>query len=280
MSNTPFETEAVSREFELPSMPSTAAELLSVLNSSDPDIDAVIRLIECEPVIASKVIQLVNSPLYAVARPITSIGHGIVILGFDTVSQLSLAIATQDLFAAGDKPCPSARQATYEQSLGVATVARLLADQMGTVAPDEAFLCGVLHEVGKLVLFTSYGEQYEQLLNQLDTIDSTPFEKKQLGVSHPELGWECCRTWELPASLSTGVKTHHMPLNHDGLDALSKNTIIASQIAAYFGYGFSKPFGNIDHEVVGELGPLDLVELNEQCDDQFAAIREICGVRS
>ena len=89
-------------DYELPAFPTTASSLLSALQSQSVDVGQVTKLIECDPVISSKVLSLANSPLYAPARPISTINHAIVLLGFNSVSQLVLTIATGTLFSADE----------------------------------------------------------------------------------------------------------------------------------------------------------------------------------
>lgn len=264
------------KSLDLPALPSMATKLIAALQIAEPDVSEIIRLIECEPSIAARVLQLANSPLYCTSRPITTIGHAVVILGFRSVGQLAMSVASKDLYTTS-QTCTQARLRTYGQSLGVATLARLFAQKTGLVPPDEAFLCGMFHEVGKLVLFDEYEHRYEAMLLKADCIDTTGLELSEFGTCHTDLGYYCGCAWELPMSLNEGIRFHHCEYDDD-LDSLSKITIAASQLAANWEFGLRpEPLSN---EVAALSDELQIAEFRGQAHEQFVALCEACGMKA
>ena len=237
-------------QFDLPPFPTTASQLVAELNHPEVQVSRIIQLIECEPTVGSKVIKLANSPLYGASRPITTIGHAIVLLGFKSVSQLALTIATGSVFASKDTACCDARRATYRQSLGVATLARLIASQSKRANPDEAFLSGVMHDIGKIVLFETAGVSYSEMIAGHPTGNTTYLEDDTFGVTHPQLGQTCGRKWGLPSSIVLAIANHHLSLSEVS-HPLSETIIAANHFARRWQIGF-------DTE--------DAVELDEQIE--------------
>ena len=258
--------------FDLPPFPATATQLVTLLNKPNVPVQSVVQLIECEPAIICKVLDLANSPLYGATRAITTIQHAIVLLGLKTVSQLALTVAAGDVFKArtdfGD-----IRERTYSQSLAIATTARAIAKANSIANADEAFLCGVVHDVGKVVLLNSVGDSYANLLSELPEDNTCEQEVTQFGATHAQLGMKCGQTWGMPEPINIAVGNHH--LSADSIDdGLSKTIIHAVRLTREWGIGFDRLERDADMEVASEWEFSD--ETRDACIEQFEAIRNIC----
>lgn len=257
-------------DFQIPPFPTTAGQLVSKLNEEEVNVPEIIQLIECEPTVFTKVLNLANSPLYGTSRPINTVGHAVVLLGLRSVSQLAIAVASGALFKTGASPC-AIRQKTYRQSLAVATVARVVAKQTQQASADEAFLCGVIHDVGKLVLLSKSKSGYSDLLSKFSIDDSVIEEQNTFGTTHPELGKLCARNWGLPESINQAIGDHHQPPSQVNA-SLSGTLVAANVVARRWGIGFGAD-ERTDSDVFGDLLS---DESQVECEDQFAAIRDIC----
>lgn len=276
----PCEPTVESREkatfsFEIPQFSATASQLVDKLNKGDTNVASVVQLIECEPTISSHVLRLANSPIYGASRAITTIGHAIVVLGFRCVAQQAIAAASGALFKSGSDVCDIHRHDTYVQSLAVATTARLVAQQTKRTNPDEAFLCGVIHDVGKLVLFEHAGTEYTNILDVSPHEKSLGPELDAYGVTHPTLGRQCAMAWSLPHNMCAGIANHHSPLDSVA-DPLSQTIICAAYLAKKWQVGFDESAFAEDPDMERELCHLHDPELASRCHDQFQAIRDIC----
>lgn len=263
-------------EFDLPPFPSTASKLVSELNSPEADVPTVVQLIECEPKIASRVIQLANSPVYGASRPITTIGHGIVLLGFKSVGQIALTMVAGDLFDNPDEDCRDGLRDVYCRSLAVAITARLLAKEKRLCSPDEAFLGGVMHDIGKVVFFNSAGSEYAKHQAELDDSSLLAFEQDRFGTTHAEVGEICGRKWGLPVAITTAIRDHHSnyPQTEDGL---TQSVISGEYFAQKWSLGFKEGqhLGRVEEiEVEFESTANEAFQL--QCQEQFECISEIC----
>jgi HD-like signal output (HDOD) protein len=289
-----YQTDTATSEyqFDLLPFPSTAARLVSALGDESTDVRDVIKLIECEPKVSSRVLQMSNSPLYGATRSIATIGHAVVILGFKSVSNLALTAAAEGIFSQGGVECGPVRKQTYFQSLAIGTVARLLAQQVDEASPDEAFLAGVMHDIGKLVLLDAAGRDYVRVItgdemgndelrnHELGNheLGNTVQQERQLfGTSHPELGQSCGHQWGLPPSIITAIGNHHKEIA-DVSDSTSIALIAANYAARKWEIGFENgdaltACGELD-EYVDSLGDPDL---QGKAIDQFVAICDICA---
>lgn len=262
-------------EFEIPRFSTTASQIVEELGKDDACVATAIRLIECEPTISSLILRLANSPIYGASREITTIGHAIVVLGFRCVAQQAIAAASGTLFKTGDASLSDHREKTYIQSLGVATAARLLSDQLGMGNPDEAFLCGVVHDVGKLVLFEHDGAEYTRMLEELSHEECLQSEVERYGVTHTTIGRQCGVAWSLPHKMCNSIEDHHGSLS-EVEDPLSKTLICALYYAMKWQLGFLEEDFAINPDLESELGEFETEELIAKCREDFQAICEIC----
>ncbi|MEM9410316.1 MAG: HDOD domain-containing protein [Planctomycetota bacterium] len=260
----------------LPVFPATATQILNETRKGDVDVAKVTQLVEFEPAIGAKVLQLANSPLYGTNRPITTIGHAIVMLGFRAVSQLAISIATKDVFNEGDPRTAKFREKIFQQSLACATHARAIANQMELADPDEAFLSGVMQDIGKLVLLASAPQEYSELMLEIPNGYSAEQERNWIGIDHTEIGQKCGKKWGLPPTISQAIFDHHSSVGNLQLP-LSQGVAAANYFSRIWHIGFAENESvDVDPEIENAFETFQNPELKSQCEEQFAAVCEIC----
>ncbi len=261
----------------LPPFPATASQILMQCQKPEVDARAVAQLVECEPAISAKVIQLANSPLYGASRPIVSIGHAIVLLGFRSVSQMAISIAAGSMFGHGDPKLAAHRKETFRQSLACAITSRMLAAQFESVNPDDAFLCGVMHDVGKLVLFDAAAQQYCDMLEREPTGNSTAAEQVAFGIDHAGLGMRCGRKWGFPNQINVAIEQHHRMLA-DVDHALSQAVMVGNYFSRRWTLTENSKINQPENaEIESLLSTIDMAAMRDECLDQFETVIEICG---
>lgn len=263
-------------DFEVPPFPAVASRLLKELKSDEVKIPSVVQLIECEPKIHCRVLDLANSPLYGAKRPIKSIGHAVVLLGFQSVAQLSLAVAAGSIFQSDNSAVGVARGQTYVQSLAIGAVARVIASELHPSCRDDAFLCGIMHDIGKLILLDLHGDSYADLL-KADHSNQIDIERERYQLTHPDLGEYCGQSWGLEGNINRSIKEHHEVFD-EALPGLSQTIILSNAYARIWGIGFAESpelQHQFDEKPVFSAERLD--ELMAQCKEQFDAIQEICS---
>ena len=197
---------------DLPPLPLVAARLVRALGDTESAVSELARLIAMDQGIAAKVLRLVNSPYYGFSRQVTTISHAVVILGFNTVRNLVLAIAAFDKIPVG-KDSPVEANAFWEHSIGVAACLQILArrKRLPVKVAEEAFLSGLLHDVGKLFLCQHFPDHYrgalEEAWAQKARISVT--EQQRYGAPHTIVGKRIAERWNLPPALVTTVWRHH-----------------------------------------------------------------------
>ena len=180
---------------DIPSLPDVVNRILAIISKPNTPASEIARLISYDPGLTSKVLRMVNSAAYGFQRQISSIQHGIMILGFNNVRGLVLSASIFKLFEGHTHPGGLNHQQFWEHSLGTAVAARILAKELRIAETDEVFSAAMLHDIGKVVLDVYFQQDYRQVLDQARQkqlpLHGMPFyqtEERVLGVSHTGIG--------------------------------------------------------------------------------------------
>lgn len=198
------------RMAELPTIPKVAQDLIQQFDNPNTSIDNVARNISLDPVIASKVLRLANSSRFRGARASASVEDAAMRLGFNTLRTLVLASAVTGAFKTDTG---FDMKGFWLQSFQVASLCRLLAKN-SDIAIETAFTCGMMHNIGELLIQTGLPEIASQLnrMGKTDSSDIIAQQTLQLGFSFPEVGAELARRWQLPPIIVQAIAFQAKPL--------------------------------------------------------------------
>lgn len=193
---------------ELKTFPAAASRLMAEFNNPNLTPKRIAEMVSCDPAMAGHLMHVANSPLYGYCGQIRTIEHAVVVLGMRSIHQMILTMAGSAVFSDG-KTAMRERKTLWKHSLAVATTARVIADYWD-VAPGEAFLAGVFHDVGKLVIFDLASDAYVELNSRpLDSNERLEWEQSHLGIDHAALGMDCADSWGLPGDIAEAIGQHH-----------------------------------------------------------------------
>lgn len=193
----------------LPSIPKVAQDLILQFDNPNTSIDSVARNISLDPVIAAKVLRLANSARFRGAREAASVEDAANRLGFNTLRTLVLASAVTGAFKTDSG---FDLKAFWLHSFKVASLCRLLAKSRG-VAAETAFTCGMMHNIGELLIQTGVPEIAARLNRKSagDAAGRVAQETLQLGFGFPEVGAELARRWQLPEVIQQAIALQTQP---------------------------------------------------------------------
>ena len=181
--------KALDRLSELQPFPAVASRVLATVEDPDCTAQDLSQIIQCDAGLAAHILRVANSSYYGFSGRIKTIDHCVVVLGFKAVRDLAISMASASVFQNGAEL--KARKQLWHHSLACGALSHRLAAEATGVSPDEAFLGGILHDVGKLVLFEAVPEEYRALCAELDSKDVIEAEEEAFGISHEEIGMEC-----------------------------------------------------------------------------------------
>ncbi len=200
--------QAVSR---LPVYPAIALRALALAANEQISFAEISALVTKDQVLAGHLIGAANSCLYSPAGQITTIGHAIAYIGLEDTRRIVAAASMRPLFASAELA------AIWKHSLEVATSAEELSSRVAGINKDEAFLCGLLHDVGRLLQMKHSGEasvSYRRLMEK--GCDPVFAEACVFGCDHAELGAQVLEVWNFPEPLVEAVRCHHRPAESQG----------------------------------------------------------------
>lgn len=192
----------------LPPFPKMAMRLLQLLSLDDTDLNEIGRYIAAEPVYAARVLQMANSPLFALQRQVKTISHAIAILGTERVKAITMTRALGDFL----KPAlrVKALRLCWMNSLACGLLSEKIARACG-VEVDFAYTAGLLRDIGRLALLVKYPESYANLLavSQEYAYDLLATERDLFEIDHCQAGVWLLEKMPLPQELQEVVARHH-----------------------------------------------------------------------
>ncbi len=239
---------------DVPAMPVVAQKVMQMLGDANTTNSNLGETIAADPSLAARILTMANSPFFGTRQKISTISNAVFILGHAALRSLVITVCTKGLF----KNPALMEEKLWEHSLGAAIAARQIADKTGVWDPDEAFVIGLLHDIGKISLVTVYHDDYRKVFmecynNQLILDDMIDLEKEEFGYDHTEVGARVIVKWRLPDFYSRAARRHHAYsldlLQHEEEPKVIAIAGQANIIALRLGLGLHQPDKRVD--VVG-----------------------------
>ncbi|MDY6852527.1 MAG: HDOD domain-containing protein [Thermodesulfobacteriota bacterium] len=196
---------------DLPTLPTIAMEVNQMLNDYDISIHVLSKTIERDQSITFKILKLVNSAFFGLPSKVSTISHAVILLGFNSVRNAVVSVSVIDTFS--QKKALRGFDVTdfWSHSVAVAVTSRYLAESSKTSHPDDCFIGGLLHDMGKLIMAQYFQDLFVKVWNSMqeNKISFFDAEKKELPINHAQLGSELARKWNLPQGLIDAIRYHH-----------------------------------------------------------------------
>ena len=206
--------QLISRIHSLPSVPTVYTKLMQALQSEDVSPQEIGRIVSQDMAMTAKILQLVNSAFFGHRRSITNPTAAVIYLGADTVRALALTVSVFSQFDSRKIPSFSI-EALRDHGMAVATLSREIAKslELSKSETEDAFLGGLLHELGKLVLAANYPKQYMEALRKMDeqNISTRQAELDTFGTTYADVGAYLLWLWGLPDAVTEIVARHPAP---------------------------------------------------------------------
>lgn len=225
------EIKKIVRKLEnLPTIPTIAAKILKTLTEENPEIEEIVKLIETDQATTMKILKLVNSAHFSGITDISSVQKAVVRLGFSEVRCVLLSVTiSESLVKSLQENGPDQQDGLWKHSLACAVCAEMIINKTCPDLRSEAFVSGLLHDVGKLILEECFPDKYMQMdLERLEQrIPLLQAEQNILGVDHTIVGKWLAEEWNLPEVFVHSIWLHHIPCNSlDNLKFVRQKKVI------------------------------------------------------
>jgi len=223
----------------LPALPAAVARVMQLTDDPKAGAADVARALASDQALAARMLKLANSAFYGASRRVSTVSEAVVTLGMRTTRNLVMATSCQEMLEGDVAGYALPRGALWRHSLACAFAAQALAGRARYRATEEAFVAGLLHDIGKVVLSTYLKEQFARVLLRAQGGELTfaEAERETLGFDHAEAGARLLERWNLPSSLVAAVRHHHAPLESPSPSLLPCLVHVADAICLTLGIG-------------------------------------------
>ena len=223
------------KDKKLPVFPQVAAKLLEAFRDDDVSLEDLTKIIETDPGLSVRILQIVNSALYGLTRKITALSEAIAYIGLDEIKKLAVEMTIFDKLFKSGQSGEFDRLLFWRHCLSVAVLSSQIAKETNYHEPEEAYIAGLLHDVGKIILDVRGKKNYGEFILQLTTSTDQVIEEERsfIGLGHDDVGAYLCEMWKLPDPLIRVVKYHHQSFEHLALKEREKHLISIVSLADF-----------------------------------------------
>jgi putative nucleotidyltransferase with HDIG domain len=202
--------ESLEQILDLPTISKVYTQIEELTKGKDTSADDVARVIEVDQAITAKLLRLSNSAFFGFARRIGSVKEAVALIGFESVRAAVTAVTTFDALGRIKESPHFNRKAFWEHSIGCGVIARFLARKFD-MDPDQAFVAGLMHDIGKVILDGYFPDEFAMALKRADEKNLTIFEAERdvLPVTHEDVGRHLAERWNLPEPLIEVIGAHN-----------------------------------------------------------------------
>lgn len=192
----------------LPHVEIRLSKLISNENSTMREFEEVIRL---DPTLVLRLLRLVNSSYYGLRKKISSISRAVVFVGMKNLRNMVVTEALKGMMKNGSKDKTVSRNELWLHSATVGICGQMISERLFEKKGEDAFLCGILHDIGMIIEDQVVKDQFEKACQAYDP-ESKPItecEREIIGTDHCELGSLLAKAWKLPTEVQKGIEAHH-----------------------------------------------------------------------
>jgi len=198
----------------LPTIPTVLRKLLEMCENPRVSLAEIATVVSQDPVLAAKILKVVNSPIYGFPGRISSLTQALLLLGLNVARGLLLGVSVLEIMR-------KSIVGLWEHSVGCAIVCGIIGKKKGLKDPEEVSVAGLLHDIGKVFLSLQFPDVYKQSMDEAGTrcMFITEAEREFFGATHGEVAAWIGKKWNFPRSLVEEIAYHHRPTlaKHYGL---------------------------------------------------------------
>ncbi|MDE3032107.1 MAG: HDOD domain-containing protein [Acidobacteriota bacterium] len=263
--------ELISNLGDLPPLPQVATQLLRLTADPDASAEDLRRVISTDQALTGQILKIANSAMFGMVREVTTLTQAIMTLGFSTNKSVVFASSAKNLYHRGTVGLQE--RLIWEHALVAAIASRAFAKALRFPRVEEAFIGGLLHDIGKSVMGVKFPERYSALLRTVynERGDGLALELDTFGFDHAMVGEALVQKWNLAPSLQQAARWHHDPIHaQDDHLPLAAIVALANRLALEQKAGIGDPI----HLESASLQAMDILHLGpEALESHQEAVR-------
>ena len=214
---------------DIPTLPVVAMKVTELINDPTSSSADIAKILKRDQVLTAKILRLINSSYYAIPGGVSDVQRALAFLGFNTVAQLVLGLSVFQMFS-GPNDEDFSMVEFWRHALGTAMCSETLAKMLKYPRPEEAFTCGLLHDIGKLVLHEIDPERLLEISHEARkrSCSFVELERERDLPGHAYLGEVIATKWGLPQVIRLAIRYHHLDVTR--MDSVLESAKPAIQI--------------------------------------------------
>ena len=275
-------TRMLERVSELATLPEITFRIIRTVEDPNSTARDLHKIVTNDPSLCARILKIVNSAFYGLPGQISSVDRAIVLLGLNAVKNVAIAASLTKLFKGGKIGGPFTARDLWMHSMAVAAASRLIAKQTMANLAEEAFVAGLLHDLGMVVELQCVPNELTETISQVIEQGKTlrQAELDVIGVEHQDLGRALAARWKFPRPFLYVTAHHHDPMVLDPENRLLVNIVYVANVVCcqmQLGFDLDVDEDSMKPEVIAELG-LDeakLEQLQDQIPEQLAIVKQL-----
>ncbi len=198
---------------DIPAFPQSVTKIIELTESPDSTVKELQEEIIKDQNITANILKYANSAYYGLSRTISTIQQAVVVLGFQAIKSIAIASSVGQTMNRELPGYALDKEDLWQQSHTCAIAARLIARKVKYPKPDEAYIAGLLRDIGKVIMDQYLREQLDEVYRLVDE-QQMPFmeaEQQVMGFHHGQIGARIAEKWQLPDVLVESIALHHQP---------------------------------------------------------------------
>ena len=254
-----------------------ATKILGLLRDENAGVRNLAEVITKDQAFTARILKIVNSAYYGLAQKVTTVTRAVSVLGFDTIKSLALTLYTFGTLGEEKNDVITVGQ-LWEHSLGCAVGSRRIAAQGGRESSEEAFVAGLLHDMGKALFYQYFREEFIEAVRivEKEGISLSEAEIRTLGTDHAAAGEVWAAKWNLPPVIQYAIRYHHQPLEvPEKADSSIKQIVSMVHLADIFCEACQIGKGGDDGRELVEEGVWEILAMEEgECREALEPVAE------
>jgi len=262
----------------IPTLPASADKAFRLSNDPKAELRDFVDVIEADESLSSRILKIANSVYFERGKKSESVEEALNVVGINEVRSLLSATTLSELFYSPHK----ARMQLWANDVATAIIAKQIASIVLPSMSDSTFLCGLMHDIGKLLLLQQATSRYEGVLSSVREkgISFVEAENEQFAFSHTEVGQLVAEKWNFPTNVTIAIRRHHNPCDDLKTDKLSLIVKAADLVAHALGLGHLQGFGNFQEHAKAESDQaLSLLGFNDNSIKDVVRLAKIAFQR-
>jgi HD-like signal output (HDOD) protein len=276
-------SEAIREISHIATLPEVTLKIIQLVETPSSTAQDLHQVISSDPALCARILKVVNSSFYGLPGQIASINRAIVMLGLNAVKNIAIAASLAKLFRGGELAPSFSAKSLWQHSISTAATTRILGNALGFGFGDEAFLGGLIHDIGLIVEMQYDRNRLIEVIERVDGDDTgapahdmLEAEKQVFGADHQDFGHALCERWKFPMVFQLVTGFHHRPLSAPPENRTVVGMVyVADRLVAGLGsFRLDLPSLDIDPAVMEQirLTPENLSKVRQSLPEQLKSV--------